>query len=68
MFWYFVAMTVCLRAYVRQVETQDAVPASGWRKVAHGNLTAAASPLGPGGWRPPLVPSTARRGTPSVRR
>lgn len=61
MFWYFVAITVCLRAYIRRSQSANAAPAQGWREAAQRNLSAATGSLQPGGWRPPVAPTTARR-------
>jgi putative inorganic carbon (hco3(-)) transporter len=34
MFWYFISMSISLRAYVYRCERQTAAPATGWRGVA----------------------------------
>jgi len=65
MFWYFVAVTVCLRSYVRRAEAAGSAPSPGWREVAQRNLAAAGGSLHPGGWRPSAVPLTARRTRPT---
>jgi probable O-glycosylation ligase (exosortase A-associated) len=31
MYWYFISMSICLRAYVWQVDRQNDVPEAGWR-------------------------------------
>lgn len=61
MFWYFVAATISLRAYLQRVEAADNVPSVGWRATAHRNLGTQSSPLQTGGWRPAVLPTTARR-------
>ncbi len=61
MFWYFVAATVSLRAYLQRVEAPDSLPTTGWRVSAHRNLSVATGPAKPGGWRPAVLPATARR-------
>jgi len=61
MFWYFVAATVSLKAYMQRVEAADTVPSLGWRATAHRNLGTQSSPLQTGGWRPAVLPTTARR-------
>lgn len=64
MFWYFVAVTVCLRAYIQRAEAVNKAPVAGWREAAQRNLVSASDALKPGGWRPPVRPSTARRQRP----
>jgi probable O-glycosylation ligase (exosortase A-associated) len=34
MFWYFIAMSICLNAYMWRVVRQDVVPETGWRALA----------------------------------
>jgi probable O-glycosylation ligase (exosortase A-associated) len=46
MYWYFISMSICLRAYVWQVEHQNDVPEAGWRAAAKqsGRWAAGADP------------------------
>lgn len=72
MFWYFVAMTVCLRSYLARVEAAGRTTQTGWRAVAQNNLTVGSDGITKGGWRPPVTAKTptrdprGRRGTSSA--
>jgi probable O-glycosylation ligase (exosortase A-associated) len=46
MYWYFIAMSISLNAYMWRVENQEATPETGWRRMATGTD----SPVLPG-WR-----------------
>jgi hypothetical protein len=39
MYWYFIAMSISLNAYMRRVENQDASPQAGWRRTAASIVT-----------------------------
>lgn len=56
-FWYFVAMGVCLRAFVRRAERAGAEDVKGWRLAAQ--RAPAASANRPGGWGPSLPEAPA---------
>lgn len=57
MFWYSIAMTVCLRAYVQRCLSVDTAPKTGWRGVAQENLAT----LTGGGRAGPLPVGVASR-------
>ena len=61
MFWYFVAMTVCLRSYVWRYEQQTVTAPSGWRTTAQVNLAAKEAGMASGGWRPSVAAKTPTR-------
>jgi probable O-glycosylation ligase (exosortase A-associated) len=66
MFWYFIAMSISLNAYMRRVENQEAKPISGWRGIATQATALQASQPRIAGWRGRST--GAGLGTPAPRR
>lgn len=73
MFWYFIAMSISLNAYLVRVENQQIAPETGWRALAaKAGDPPASSPETPGWRRPPVLntvvpPLSGRFGKPPNR-
>ena len=50
MYWYFIAMSISLNAYMRRVENQDTGPQAGWRRIVASITSGSASLPGRTGW------------------
>jgi putative inorganic carbon (hco3(-)) transporter len=51
MFWYFIAMSISLRAYMWRVERQDLAAETGWRAMVLKPADGPSMPPDPGDWR-----------------
>jgi putative inorganic carbon (hco3(-)) transporter len=57
MFWYFIAMSISLNAYMWRVENQEAKPQAGWRRMAAPAASFPPAQAGVSGWRGRLAGS-----------
>jgi putative inorganic carbon (hco3(-)) transporter len=61
MYWYFIAMSISLNAYMWRVETSRIKPETGWRSVANPSAPDGSGSTATPGWRPRPAMMDARR-------